>query len=194
MSNDENSNESVDSVNESEESTKQVENEATNEVVEGASEVAEGASEVVEDTSNAEGNAVSKIMALKDSNPKVFFGGIAGLVIVVLVMMMSGGDNKRLPVSKTVNLSIGQSYSLKGVNTYDPMATIRLVAVPGSIAAYDDTEDKDRGGECKHLPQGTKVKLLQVQQAFGKAKFVEVEILDGECAGRKGWAVSNNLN
>ena len=171
MSNDENSNESVDSVNESEEST----------------------SQAVEESSNAVNNIISKVMELKESNPKVFFGGIGGLVLVVLIMMMSGGDKKHLPVSKAVDLSIGQNYTLKGVNTYDPMATIRLVAVPGSIAAYDDSADKD-GDECKHMPQGTKVKLVQIQEAFGKAKFVEVEVLDGECAGRKGWAVATNLN
>lgn len=183
MSNDENPNESVESV-ESVESAEPVE--AVNESV-------EANDQAVEESSNAVNNIVSKLMELKESNPKVFFGGIGGLVLVVLIMMMSGGDKKHLPVTQAVNLSIGQNYTLKGVNTYDPKATIRLVAVPGSIAAYDDSADKD-GDECKHMPQGTKVKLIQVQDAFGKAKFVEVEVLDGECAGRKGWAVATNLN
>ena len=172
MSNDENANESVESADESTNKT----------------------TEKVNEASNAAGNVISKIMEIKESNPKVFYGGIGGLVVIILIMMMSGGNNKNLPVKKMANLSIGQTYELKGVNTYDSAAKIRLVAVPGSMAAYDDTEAEDRKGACKQMPQGTKVKLLQVQEAFGSAKFVEVEMIDGECAGKKGWAVSTNLN
>ena len=175
MSNDENANESVESANDSDESTNKT-------------------TEKVNEASNVAGNVISKIMEIKESNPKVFYGGIGGLVVIILIMMMSGGNNKNLPVKKMANLSIGQTYELKGVNTYDPAAKIRLVAVPGSMAAYDDTEAEDRKGACKQMPQRTKVKLLQVQEAFGSAKFVEVEMIDGECAGKKGWAVSTNLN
>lgn len=176
MSNDENTTESVESAETSEQTTETV-------------------TETVETEANAAGgNAVSKILELKESNPKVFFGAIGGLVLVVLILMMSGGgsSNKLVKISQ-VELSVGNTYSLRGVNSTDPSATIRLVAVPGSMAAYDDTEDADRNGDCKHMPEGTKVKLIQVQQAFGKANFVEVEMLGGECAGRKGWVVSNNL-
>ena len=179
MSNDENAKESVESVNDSDEST---------------SNTAETGDKTTNAASNAAGNVLSKLMEIKESNPKVFFGGIGGLVVVVLIMMMTGGSNKNIPVTKMANLSIGQVYTLKGVNTYDPAATIRLVAVPGSMAAYDDTEKGDREGGCKHMPQGTKVKLVQIQQAFEKAKFVEVEMLEGECAGKKGWAIATNLN
>ena len=171
MSNDENPNESVDSVNESEESSSQPETAA-----------------------NAAGNIVSKALELKESNPKVFFGGIGGLVLVIVILMMSGGGGakKSLPVTKSINVSIGQTYSLKGVNTYDAKATIRLVNIPGPIAAYDDTSE-DAGDKCKHMVQGTKVKALSTQEVTG-AKYVEVEILGGECAGRKGWVIANNLN
>ena len=180
MSNDENTKEPVESTNEPEDSS--------NEAKESVNEAAEAASK-------AAGNMVSKLLELKESNPKVFFGGIGGLVVIILlIMMMGGGSKKNLPVTAAVNASIGQTYTLKGVNSYDPAATVRLVALPGSMAAYDDTEKGDREGGCKHMPQGTKVKVVQVQQAFGKAQFVEVEILEGECAGQKGWAVSNNLN
>ncbi|NOR70995.1 MAG: hypothetical protein GQ532_15080, partial [Methylomarinum sp.] len=66
MSNDENSNESVDSVNESEESNSKA--------------VEESTSQAVEESSNTVNNIISKVMELKESNPKVFFGGIGGLV------------------------------------------------------------------------------------------------------------------
>ncbi|MCF6203283.1 MAG: hypothetical protein L3J59_06365 [Methylococcaceae bacterium] len=166
--------------------------EVVKDVVDQAEEIMDDA---VETVSEGTENIVSKVMALKESNPKVLYGGIGALVIVIFgLMMMGGGDKPPLPVAKAINLAIGQTYALKGVNTYDPDATVRLVAVPGSIAAYDDTEEEDREGECKHMPQGTKVKVSQIQEAFGKAKFVEVEMIDGECAGKKGWTVSNNLD
>jgi len=168
--------------------------ENANDSDESTSNTAETGDNTTAAASNAAGNVLSKILEIKESNPKVFFGGIGGLVLVILVVMMMGGGKKNLPVKQMASLSIGQVYELKGVNTYDPAATIRLVPVPGSMAAYDDTEEEDRRGGCKHMPQGTKVKLVQVQEAFGKAKFVEVEMIEGECAGKKGWAIATNLN
>lgn len=169
--------------------------ENSNETVNESEEAVDESTKTAESGSDAAANIVSKIMELKDSNPKVFFGGIGGLVLVILIMSMMGGSStKYLPASKIVNLSIGQTYTLKGVNSYDPMATIRLVAIPGSIAAYDDSEDEKDANSCKHLPQGTRVKLVQLQGAAGMGESAQVEIVNGECAGRKGWTTSNNLN
>lgn len=153
------------------------------------------AAETKEKASSAVSNIIAKAMELKESNPKVFFGALGGVVLLILIMMMSGGESpsKHIPVTTMTNLSIGQTYSLKSVNTYDPEATVRLVAVPGSMAAYDDTEEADRSGDCKHMPQGTKVKLIQIQDTAG-ARFAQVEMINGDCAGRKAWAISNNLN
>lgn len=187
MSSDENSKESENSENKSEQLVDQT--------AETINEVVEDISEAVEDITDAAESKVSKLLELKESNPKLFFGGIAGLLlfIVFLFIMMSGGSKKSLPIAKLANLSVGQSYQLQGVNTYDPEATIRLVSVPGSMAAYDDTEEADREGECEHMPAGTKVKALQIQESLGTTKFVQVEMLEGECAGQKGWVISNNL-
>jgi hypothetical protein len=183
MSNDENSNKT-----EAENSEEKVE--STTQKVENVAEETPAVEEISEDKESA----VSKAMAIKESNPKLFFGAIGAVVVVILGVMMMGGETKNyIPAAKQVNLSIGQSYSLNGVNSHDPSATVRLVDVPGSIAAYGAPEE---GGKkpCQHLPEGTKVKLLQVQEAFGKAtQFVQVEILNGECANKKGWAISNNL-
>jgi len=177
MSNDENSNESVESVEE---------------VEAAAPEVNEAVSEA--DTEEG-GNAVSKVMALKESNPKVFFGAIGGLVLVILVLMMSGGNDNKIQSHQAANLVIGNTYTLKGINSYGSNVTIRLVAVPGSMAAYDESEKDGNESACKDIPQGTQVKLVQVQQAFGNAKFVQLEILgDGQCVGKKGWASANNLS
>jgi len=170
-------------------------NDSVEEVVETVTEAVEEAVETVTEAVE-EGNAVSKIMDLKESNPKVFFGAIAGLVVVILAMVMGGGSGSNKPVqqSRQVNLSIGNTYSLKGINSYGTNVKIRLVAVPGSIAAYDEFEKEGSEGSCKDIAEGTKVKLLQIQEALGGAKFVELELLDAAgCEGRKGWATASNL-
>ncbi len=187
MSDDKNLNESVEEVVEN---VKETVEEVVETVTEKVEEVAETVTEKVE-----ESGAVAKIMALKESNPKVFFGAIGGLVIVILLIFMSGGSNNPLPQPKQVNLVNGNTYTLKGVNSYGTNSKIRLVSVPGSIAAYDESEKEGNEGACKDMPEGTKVKLLSTQEALGGAMFVELEILDAKgCEGRKGWATANNLN
>lgn len=159
-----------------------------------ASESAPQAGEALASAQNAAGNLLASAMALKESNPKVFFGGIGGIVIVLLIMMLSGGDDKKLPMHQAKPIVPGQSYVLQSANAYDANATIRLVAVPGSMAAYDDTEEADRDAECKHMPQGTPVKAIQSQDAYGKKDvFVEVEMTSGECQGKRGWALAIDL-
>ena len=107
---------------------------------------------------------------------------------------MSSGSSTKVPTFKQTPIVIGNEYKLQGANNTAPEATVRLVAVPGSMAAFDDTEEADRSG-CKHMPQGTRVKALQTQSAYGKDDaFVQVEILDeGECKGQKGWALGIDL-
>jgi hypothetical protein len=197
MSNDGNRNESIDSVEDVVENLKDAAEKVVDTVSDAAEDVVEAVTDTIEDVVETveEGNVVSKIMGFKESNPKGFFGAIGGLLLVILFMLFNGGSNNPIPSPRTVNLSIGNAYTLKGVNTLDATATIRLVAVPGSMAAYDESEEDGSKGTCKHMPQGTKVKLLQIENAFGGAKFVELEILDsGECTGRKGWTTANNLN
>lgn len=198
MSNDDKSKDSIDLGEELEElknKTTEMASDAVDAISETVEEVTETVSDAVEDavdaSSEAKDSAVAKIMELKDSNPKVFFGGIGALVLVILFLMMGGESKPPLPVSKVVNATVGQNYTLKAVNTTDLSTKIRLVAVPGSMAAYDDTEGEEDA--CKQVAQGTKVKATQIQEAFGQAKFVEVEMLEGACAGRKGWVISNKL-
>lgn len=143
---------------------------------------------------NSGNNLVAKLLELKESNPKVFFGGIGAIALVFLFLVMSGGSDPQLPAHQSKAIAPGQNYVLKSANAYDPSATIRLVGIPGSMAAYDDTEEADREGACKHMPQGTPVKAIQSQDAYGKKDvFVEVEMTTGECVGKRGWALAIDL-
>lgn len=150
--------------------------------------------QVVDAASDKTGNALSAILDLKEKNPKVFFGAIGGIV-VLLIFLMSGGEEAKMPQGAQIkNLSVGQKYVLKSANSYDPAATVRLVGVPGAIAAYDDTEEADRSTPCQHVPQGTPVSVVELQDAYGtKNAFVKVLIEDGDCKGKDGWALAIDI-
>ncbi|MDD1607755.1 MAG: hypothetical protein LUO95_04415 [Methylococcaceae bacterium] len=145
----------------------------------------------VESATNKVGNIISLMLSLKEKNPKVFFGAIGG-VVVLLILIMSGGDEAKVVSGpKIKNLAVGQKYVLKSANSYDPAATVRLVGVPGAIAAYDDTEEADRNASCQHIAQGTPVSVVELQDAYGtKNAFVKVQMEEGECKGKDGWALA----
>lgn len=149
----------------------------------------------VEKAGSGAGNALATVMELKNSNPKVFFGAIGAVVVILLFVMISGGESKKLPKTAFANLSVGQQYTLKSANRTEEGSTVSMVAVPGTIAAFDDSEEDD-GSEasCRQQPEGTAVKVLELQDFHGKkAAFANVEVLDGECAGRKGWVLSIDI-
>ena len=91
-------------------------------VVEPAPAAAQQASEA-----NA-ANVLASVLALREANPKVFYGGAAG-VLLLLIFLFSGGSDAKLPVHQAKPVVIGQNYQLKSANAYDPNATIRLVSV-----------------------------------------------------------------
>jgi len=156
----------------------------------------ENAKQALESTKKIAGNMVSLMMDLKQKNPKVFFGVIGGVVVLLLIMMMSGGDANKPPLTGPTikDLVIGQQYTLKSANSYDPSSTVRLVSVPGAMAAYDDSEEADRTGACQHMPQGTKVTAIEFQDFAGKKNaFVKVRMEDGECKGNEGWALAIDI-
>jgi hypothetical protein len=149
--------------------------------------------QTVETAKNTVGNLVSSFLSLKEKNPKVFFGAIGGVAILLVLMMTMGGDGSKPTISGPAlkNLAVGQRYVLKSANAYDPSATVRLVSTPGAIAAYDDTEEADRSGACQHIPQGTPVSILDFADAYGKQKaYAKVRVEEGECKGNEAWALA----
>ena len=135
-------------------------------------------------------------MGLKESNPKVFFGGIVAIVgIILIVVMMSGGKNK-IPHKAFKQLVVGQQYTLKGANSTAGQSSVSMVSVPGVVAAFDDTVDeKGADSSCKQQPEGTAVKVLELQDFAGKKNaFANIEVLsEGKCQGRKGWTLAIDI-
>lgn len=153
----------------------------------------ENVKQTVDTAKDTVGNLVSSFLSLKEKNPKIFFGAIGGVVILLVVMMSMGGDSSKPTISGPAlkDLTVGQRYVLKSANAYDPSATVRLVSTPGAIAAYDDTEEADRSGACQHMPQGTPVSVLEFADAYGKQKaYAKVKIEEGECKGNEAWALA----
>lgn len=128
---------------------------------------------------------------LKQSNPKVFFGGIGVIAVAIGFLAMSGKpDNVAEP--KIKELVPGQTYTLKNPNSVGDNSATELVAVPGTTAAYDTSEEND-AIVCR-APNGTKVKLKNFADAFGKRNlFAQVEVQSGECTGRIGWTMVINI-
>lgn len=153
----------------------------------------ENAKKTVEAAKETAGKLLSAMMSLKEQNPKVFFGAIGGLVFLLLVMMMSGGDSEIVSGPSAKNLVAGQRYVLKNPNTYEVQSPIQLVAVPGAIAAFDDSEDEEKGKveSCRRIAQGTAVSVVDFQDFAGKKNaFVKVQVEDGECKGNSGWVLA----
>lgn len=153
----------------------------------------ENVKQTVDLAKNMVGNLISSLLSLKEKNPKVFFGGIGGVAVLLVLMMTMGGDSSKPIISGPAlkDLAVGQRYVLKSANAYDPAATVRLVSTPGAIAAYDDTEEADRIGACQHMPQGTPVSVLDFADAYGKQKaYAKVRIEEGECKGNEAWALA----
>jgi len=153
----------------------------------------ENAKKTVDAAKETAGKLFSLMMDLKEKNPKVFFGVIGGVVLLLIVIMMSGGDSVTLPKSSAKNLVSGQRYVLKNPNTYEVESPIQLVAVPGAIAAFDDSEDEEKGKveSCRRIPQGTPITAVDFQDFAGKKNaFVKVQVEDGQCKGSSGWVLA----
>jgi hypothetical protein len=145
----------------------------------------------VDSLKTAVSDQLTAFMGLKEKNPKAFYGIIAAIVLSILVFMMTGGESKSVSGPSIKDLAIGQKYSLKSPNSVDSSATIRLVPVPGTLAAYDDSEEEDRNAVCQHMPQGTPVEVMEFSDFAGNKKmFVKVKIVNGECKDKDGWVLA----
>lgn len=153
----------------------------------------ESAKKTVDAAKETVGKLFSLMMDLKEKNAKVFFGVIGGLVLLLIVMMMSGGDSTTVTASSAKKLAAGQRYILKNPNTYEIESPIQLLAVPGAIAAFDDSEDVEKGKveSCRRIAQGTEISILDFQDFAGKKNaFVKVQVEAGQCKDSSGWVLA----
>jgi len=162
--------------------------ETVEDVVDDIKETVEEAVDAVED---AVDNAKPALMRLKEENPKLFYGGIAGVVLVLGLFFLSGGDSSKTQHTQQTAISIGQTYTLRAPNAVGE-TSLKILKVPGSMASFDNPDDI----VCT-APVGTSVIPRSFQDAFGKKQlFVQVEIQQeaADCRqGVKGWTLKNNL-
>jgi len=169
--------------------------EAIENIKESVEEVVEDIKETVEDVVDAVEGAIDDakppLMKLKDENPKLFYGALAGVVVVLGAVFMSGGDNGGKQHASQMTYAVGQSYTLHAANALTE-TTLKILKVPGQMASFDNESDVI----CS-APSGTSVLARSFQDAFGtKQLFVQVEIQQetGDCRqGVKGWTLKTNL-
>ena len=164
--------------------------ETVEEVVEDVKETVEEAVDAVEDVVD---NAKPALMKLKDENPKVFFGGIAAIVVVAGLFFFSGGSSKTQHVQK-IAYEVGQTYTLQAPNSLPGSgSTLKILKIPGQMASFDN-ESED---VVCNAPSGTRATLKSFQEAFGRKNlFAHIEILEevADCRkGVKGWTLTTNL-
>ncbi len=168
------------------------EKKSTDEVIEDiketVEEVVDAVEEVIEDTVDV---TLPPLLKLKQENPKLFFGGIAGIVVVLGIYFMSGGRSETEKTLQTA-LSVGSTYTLQAPNSVGEEGSLKILKIPGQMSAFDNDDDVI----CK-APSGTRVVIKSFQAAFGqKNLFAQVEIPNevSDCrAGVKGWTLSSNL-
>lgn len=150
-----------------------------------------GAAEAKQKATAAAGKIFASLGNLKQQNPKVFYGIIGGVALLVMYMMFFSGNPEVISGPAQLNLTVGQSYTLKSPNRAGEKPEVRMVSTPGQMEAYDDTEESDREG-CKTLPEGTRVTVKDLFKQPGM-NFAKVEINDGDCKGKTMWTLAVNL-
>src|SRR5512141_2546859 len=94
------------------------------------------AKESLDAAKNLFGNLTSAALNLKETKPKVFYGAVGGVALLILIAIFSGGESRPTVQQYAKKpLTVGQTYPLTSPNSYDPASTIRIVPAPGTLAA-----------------------------------------------------------
>ncbi len=134
------------------------------------------------ENNNALQQAKNLIANLKGS-PKLLYGGIALLVLIVLWLMLRGGG-EQIEIKTTV--TPGQTVTLQNPNVGNTL----LVAVPGKLGSADDESD-DSQNVCV-VPPGTQA-VVEEETVVNYIPFVKVKVLDGSCKDKNGWTSKVNI-
>lgn len=134
---------------------------------------------------NTLSSVIGTVKNLKESNPKAFYGAIAGVFLLFLFILNTGGGGNKTNV--IANVKVGEQYSLKNPN----VGKILLVAVPGKFSS-SEYDEEDSQNVCVVEPN-TRVKLLE-ETVANYIPYIKVEPQDGDCQGKKGWTSKVNLS
>ena len=134
---------------------------------------------------NALKNIGAKVNDLRQSKPKVFYGGLAAVVIIVLFLLIGGGDTSQAPQVQAT-LKAGATYRLVNPNGGE----VLLVAVPGQFSSADYNEE-DTQNICV-VDSNTQV-VLQEETFVNYIHYVKVKPSAGPCAGKSGWTSKVNI-
>jgi len=131
--------------------------------------------------SNAK-DVVGNLISFSKQKPKVFYGCIGGLVLVVLIinLMTPGGEDIGGPT-----ITIGNVYTIASPNG----GPANLTSSP--VFSSADYAGEDSVNVCQIKP-GTKGKALE-KRFVTYINYVRLEILDGDCQGKKGWTAAPSL-
>lgn len=133
------------------------------------------------------GKFIAMAMALREKNPRVFYGGIGAFVLIVLALLFfGGGEVEQAPVP---TVQVGQTYKLVNPNVTGG-GDVLLLQAPGRMGATDP-ELREKEQICV-VEAGTPAKVLE-QTVVNYVKYAKVEPLAGECQGKSGWTSLVNL-
>ncbi len=129
-----------------------------------------------------------KLTALREEKPALFYGGIAGILLLLfLIFKMFGGSG--VEQLKVPTIQVGQTYKLVNPNVTGG-GDVLLFQAPGRMGATDP-EIREKEKVCV-VSAGTPAKVLE-QSVVNYVKYVKVEPVEGDCAGKQGWTSIVNL-
>lgn len=134
---------------------------------------------------NALKNIGAQVNDLRQSNPKVFYGGLAVVVILALFLLIGGSDTSQAPQVKAT-LKIGETYRLVNPNGGE----VLLVAVPGQFSS-SEYDEEDSQNICL-VDSNTRV-VLQEETFVNYINYVKVQPSDGPCKSKSGWTSKVNI-
>lgn len=145
-----------------------------------------------EENNNTETGATAAggLAALKNMDPKVLYGTIGGIVVLILAMTMMGGGGGEVAVS--IKVSNGQTVTLQDPNISS--GKIPLTPNPGSLGASEE-ESKAEGsdGPTTCMADAGNKAIVEEQMTSNYIPFVKVTAQNGNCQGKTGWTPLVNV-
>jgi hypothetical protein len=137
-----------------------------------------------EETKENTGNAVAGIVETLKTNPKVLYGAIGGVVVIMLGLAMGGGGEGEKV--KVASIGPGQTVTLENPNG----GLSHLTAVPGMQSA-SEAEENQEVSIC--VAAGGTRASVEEEQMVGMLPYVKLKVIDGDCQGKTGWTSKVNI-